>query len=182
VTFQEAMKLTSTVGTNSVYEDGALEMLWFAAASLPRLAQIVEIGCEYGRSTSLLMQIARARDFSDPHLVDPFLTYSGHPSVPFIRMMIKIGYPFHLHVMTTTRAYPCLPLFINLVHFDGAHHTEGLEADCELLLPRLVHGGYAVFHDYGRDSLYEVKQVVDAMTKRWRRVGLKETCLVVRKT
>jgi len=181
LTFRQAIELTSTVGSNASYEDDALEMLWFAAASLPRLSQIVEIGCEYGRSSSLLLQLARERGYQGPHFVDPFLTYSGYSATAFIQVMIKIKHHFHLHVMTTREAYPSLPLLINLLHIDGDHTSQGLQIDCDLLLPRIISGGYAVFHDYGEIGLPEVKPVVDRNTRTWKKIGTKGTCHVVRK-
>jgi cephalosporin hydroxylase len=181
LTFETALDLTRSVGSNASYEDDALEMLWHAASSLPGGSAIVEIGCEYGRSTSLLVQLIKERSYQAPHIVDPFYTYKGDAAQKFIRTMIKAGYPFHLHVMTTAQAYDSLPNRIDLVHIDGDHSTEGVTVDCRLLLPRVNRGGYAVFHDYGTESLPEVKPVVDRYTKTWTKIGKKGTCFVVRK-
>jgi len=182
VIFDEAMELTRTIGSNASYEDEALRMLWHAASGLPIGSVIVETGCEYGRSTSLLAQLAKSRSYQPLHLIDPFYTYEGTPVLSLVGMLFKVGAPYHLHVMTTAQAYSRLPLLINLVHIDGDHTAEGVEIDCDLLLPRVIYGGYAVFHDYGLDSLPEVKPVVDRFIKSWRKVGIKGSCLVVRKS
>lgn len=187
MTFEQALELTDSIGGRAAYEIEALRGLWTALSLLKPYSAIIEVGCEYGRSTSLIMQAARERQHR-VILIDPFIGADpAGVSMTDVKayqsltgMLWRIGYPFTLHACRFSAAVE-LPERLDMVHIDGDHRWLGIKRDCELLLPRLRHGGIAVWHDYGHDSLPDVKPVVDEFTKSWEVTGTWHTCRVMRK-
>jgi len=180
LTFELALELTDTIGGRAAYEIEALRGLWTALSLLESMSTIVEVGCEYGRSTSLIAQVAKEQRHR-LILVDPFVDKTSGPRL--MEMLLNVGYPFSLYCMSTLDAglLGLLPYELDFVHVDGDHSTDGIQVDCAWLLPRLNSGGVAVFHDYGHDSLPDVKPVVDEFTRGWEVIGTWHTCHVLRK-
>lgn len=179
-TFEQAIELTDKVGGRTAYEIEALRGLWTALTLLRPDSNIIEVGCEYGRSTSLLAQAAKNYGHKLT-LVDPFTDAKSIEGL--VRVLRGIGHPFVLCVMTTQEAdlIGAFPHTIHLAHIDGDHSRPALELDCKRILPRMPRDGIAVFHDYNHDSLPDVKPVVDEFTKGWEIIGTWHTCHVLRK-
>lgn len=192
MTFDEAMKLTRTVNCPGVYSDEALEALWRAATECPDYSAIVEIGCEWGRSTSLLAQVAKDRRMYLV-LIDPFVKHlDGTPgslvAQSAVKMLVDLDVSFCLLRGYSHRVpYNFGP--ISLLHIDGNHSSGFLEADMRRFLPYVVDGGFACFHDYGNPEPYtkEVKDTVDRViaeewaSAKFEEMGLVDTCKVFRK-
>ena len=179
MTFDEAWAYTSTISSETAFSEQEGRALFTTVLTgLPHASIIVEVGCEYGRSTSLLAQAAKA----DQHrliLIEPA------PKPELLAMLNHIGVFYTLHAMKTEHVSDdLLPLVLNLVHIDGDHSARALQIDCARLLPKLARGGIACFHDYGRPSLPDVEQVVDRYTASeeiWQRIGIFGTLRVLRK-
>lgn len=178
------MKLTATVNCSGVYSDEALRGLWEAADNCPTVGNIVEIGCEYGRSTSLLAQIAKERN-QYLVLIDPFVKHlDGTPgssvAQSIVKMLVELDVPFCLLREHSHRAmYVHGP--ISLLHIDGNHSGAFLWSDMVRYLPFVCDGGFVAFHDYGNDEPYtrEVKRTVDSgMFSYFKEVGVFDTCKV----
>jgi len=179
ITFAEVMKLTRTVSSETYFDEEACRALYDTVMKLPLQSTIVEVGVEYGCSTSILAQVSKENGHK-LHLIDPFTRKEAAPV--FLTMMLSIGGPFNLHVMRTEDIDP--PDFlIDLLHIDGDHMRESVMIDCQRLVPLVYRGGYACFHDYARPSLPDVKLVVDEYTKNegWEEVGTFGTLHVVRR-
>src|SRR6266850_7204124 len=71
MTFDDAMILTRTVSSNAAFQDPECEAYFDILMSLPENALIVEVGLEYGRSSSIALQVAKDKKL---HYVgiDPF--------------------------------------------------------------------------------------------------------------
>lgn len=178
LTFDDIYKLTSTVSGAAAFEEPECRAFFDVLMRLPEGATIVEVGIQYGRSTSIILQVGRERGFAI-HLIDPY----PHKEAPqFMRMALEVGCSFTLHVMKTAD-YPSLPAQVDLVHIDGDHSTACVELDCVYLLSRVVSGGYACFHDYGRDSLPDVLPAVDRFVRNelWVEDSHTGTLLVMRR-
>lgn len=70
------------------------------------------------------------------------------------------------------------------VFIDGDHTSPGIDNDIAAWMPKLMSGGIAVFHDYGRrKNGCRVTQAVDAWqsTDRWDKIGLVDTTIGFRK-
>lgn len=179
--FPEVMDFTRNVGSHTSFEDAECELMYKCAVALPKGSLIVEIGVEYGRSTSILAQISKA-DGHTLHCIDPFVDADSAPK--FMEMMRRVNAPFTMHMMKSEDVYPIQGLVkdgINLLHIDGDHSAEAIMLDCQLLA-FVDELGIVLFHDYGRDSLPSVYPTVNwIMQPNWEICGQAGTLVAWRR-
>src|SRR5882724_13312541 len=103
-TFDEVMTLTSTISTYEVFQPAECEAMYDTLLLLPDGATIVEVGCDYGRSSSLIFQLAKAKNFLTIH-VDPWRDHPERAS-EWMEVMVErcMYHPFILLRMTTKEA------------------------------------------------------------------------------
>lgn len=181
LTFEKALELTDTISTRAAYQIEALRGLWLAVTSIPPGSVIVEIGLEYGRSSSLLLQVAKEMNHSyigiDPFIAEPILF--GPPQIhQWVGMAQGVGHPYTVCVMESLHARFNAP--IGLLHIDGCHEGEPLKTDISMCL-LVQERGYVVLHDYDGPVTPEVKMVADDWLKDWERIGVYDTCAVFRR-
>ncbi len=70
-TYEEVMQLTDTVSNYHLLQPDEGRAMYDALCSLPDGATVVEIGCDLGRSSSMISQLALAKGFLTIH-VDPW--------------------------------------------------------------------------------------------------------------
>lgn len=181
LTFEEAMQ-RNCAGWDSSYADEAMKAMWAGLQLVKPKTNWVEIGCEFGHSTGLIVQMAQELNCNFI-AVDPFLTYVDERNVAgdFMTAMRRINLPFTLMMMKSDQAASHIPAELGFVHIDGDHSMDFLSYDCGAYLPRLMSGGIAAFHDYANIGTFHVQPCVDMFTKRWERVALGRSCLVLRK-
>lgn len=143
-------------------EDDEAEVLYTAAMSIPHGSQIVEIGCEVGRSSVLLASVAKERD-NELVFIDPWIAGQPFFAAEWMTAIHAIGHPFTLHHRRSD-AVQFLPRLIGLLYIDGDHTEQGICYDCVRYMPWVMTGCYVAFHDYGRWSLPSVKDAVDHYT------------------
>jgi hypothetical protein len=178
--FDEAMQTVPE--PKYAYNREALSLLWDALFCAPIKGVVVEIGCEYGRSTMIILQVAKELTL-DVYVVDPFIDWKGEEQ-PRIRAAFErttAGREFTLLPVTSEEAFLHIPESIDFLHVDGDHTEQGIVTDCTLYLPRVRSGGIVAFHDYDYHDTPPVKKAVDAYTKGWPILGDAGTCHVVRK-
>jgi hypothetical protein len=147
MTFNDAMQLTRTVSTAAAFSDEEAKAYYEILDSLDPGSTIVEIGLEFGRSSSIALQVAKSKKLYY-HGVDPFLTSEALHS--WIDMAYAVGGPFSLHVMNSHRWDPPQPISALLI--DGDHEYEAVYQDCLDYLYLVTASGYALFHDFGSES------------------------------
>lgn len=183
-TFEEVMTLTRTVSSPTALSDEEARALYEACTTVGFGGTVVEVGCQLGRSSSLIAQMAVGQ-FGSIH-VDPF---TDQPD--FLRqwheMMCKIGGRDHCYThlcMRTHQAQPLLSLIggdeLDLVYIDGDHEYPGVLVDLKILCPMLRGGGLLLMHDYGRDSLpgiYKAAQeyLNPKIPRKWEHLGVAGT-------
>lgn len=119
--------------------------------TIPACANIVEIGVEYGRSTTVIGSVAAERGkYFDFMAVDPEPKFANTYNLPV--RVVK---------MTSKEAYDTYDNLVSLLHIDGDHSYEAVLLDCYMWLTRIRIGGYACFDDYGHPGLEGVKKAVD---------------------
>jgi cephalosporin hydroxylase len=165
LTFDQAMQLTRTVSSNAAFEDEECKAYFDVLMTLQVGDLVVEVGLEYGRSSSIALQVARERE----------LRYVGIDIAPKMEWFDKLsklakslGPRFRYLTEDSKDVNLAEPIAAILI--DGDHSYAGVLADCNTFLPAVVAGGYAMFHDYKRESLPEVTGAVDdymAMHTRW---------------
>jgi cephalosporin hydroxylase len=168
LTFDQAMQLTRTVSSNAAFEDEECKAYFDVLMTLQVGDLIVEVGLEYGRSSSIALQVARERE----------LLYTGIDIAPKMEWFDKLsglakslGPRFQYLTEDSKDVNLAEPIAAILI--DGDHSYAGVLADCSKFLPNVIDCGYAMFHDYKRESLPDVTRAVDdymAGRARWNHI------------
>lgn len=146
--FEQAMILTRTVSSHAAFEDEECRAYFDILTSLPSDALIIEVGLEYGRSSSIALQVAHDKQLRYIG-IDPMTT---EHQIPWLRMAQAIGHRFEVFHYKSDQV-DCDGFNITAILIDGDHGEVAVYGDCCHFLPHIVTGGYALLHDYGRDSL-----------------------------
>jgi len=180
-TFDEVMELTRTVSSNTALEDPEAELLFEVCRRVSRNGTVVEIGCECGRSSSLILQVAKECGFLSYH-IDPYIEHPEYMA-QWIQMMERIDFIFSFKNMKSAEAINEVPALIDLLFIDGDHSYEAVLSDLTLYCPRVGHGGILAMHDFGRPSLPDVYRAAREYLKgdEWDEVQLAGTLGVWRK-
>ncbi len=179
ITFDTLWSFTKHVSYETAFHETEGRAFYDTLLTLDPGSQLVEVGIQHGRSTSILAQVARDAGHK-LFLIDPM------PESTFCPMMDHLGVAYHL-VALRTEDVPAalLPEVIDFVHIDGDHSADGITIDCLRLLPRVRRGGYACFHDYRQQSLPEVEPTVNKFvcngTGEWKQVSFTHSLLIVRR-
>lgn len=177
--FEEVMQLTRTVSSSTAFDDAECKAMYDACQEVPFGGVVVEVGCQLGRSSSLISQCALGK-FHTVH-VDPF-TDQPEFLKQWHQMMWGIGGRDHFYThlcMRTEQALWQLEMLggngIDLAFIDGDHEYPGVMIDLEALCPMIKQGGLLTMHDYGRESLPGVfKAIEERITPffaSWEHVG-----------
>ena len=143
MTFDEVMAFTRTVSSADAFRDEECRRYYDILCGLSPGSLIVEVGLEFGRSSSVALQVAKAKQLRYRG-IDPFLD-TPDALEAWIKMARSIGWPFELHVM---RSHDCLSDgSIDALLIDGDHRYETVMLDCLDFVPLVSDGGYAMFHD-----------------------------------
>src|SRR6266849_3151197 len=151
-TFDEVMCLTNTISSYEVFQPAECEAMYDTLLLLPDGATIVEVGCDFGRSSSLIFQVAKAKNFLTIH-IDPWLDLPDRASEWMKVMCERCSYhPFILLRMTTVQATTHIMQLttngIDLAFIDGSHDQEVVEDDLWEVASRVKPGGFLTAHDY----------------------------------
>jgi cephalosporin hydroxylase len=164
--------LTRTVSSNAAFEDEECKAYFDVLMSLMPGDLVVEVGLEYGRSSSIALQVARERGLRyvgiDIEYRQEWFDKLGEVAR---REPSSLG-PWFWYLTTDSKTVH-LTEPIAAILIDGDHSYAGVLADCSKFLPNVIVGGYAMFHDYKRDSLPDVTRAVDdymAGRDRWHHI------------
>lgn len=179
-TFDEVMQFANLWTSHVSLENNEAEAYYDLVQSLPDHSTILEIGCQYGRTSAIAAKLNRGFDF---HFVDAWTGPEGQN----IRecwefMMAQTGVSYKMYPVLSNN--PLLPkLNADLVLFDADHTEPWVSHDCDRFLPMVKLHGYACFHDYGRDDINAVQRVVDShpLIQEFERVRLEGTLLILRR-
>lgn len=155
MTFNDCMALVRTVSSPTAFSDDECSTYFNLLMSLPAHALVVEVGLQFGRSSAVALQVAKANNLRYWG-IDPFIE-PPDAETAWVDMA-KPFQPFKLSKLKSNEVLIGEP--IDLILIDGDHSYQGVKDDCEHFLPRVRRGGYALFHDFGRDSLPEVYAAV----------------------
>lgn len=165
MTFPEAMLLTRTVSSNAAFEDPECQAYYEILSQLPENSLIVEVGLQFGRSSSIALQAAKAGGLRY-HGIDPFVD-PPEAYDAWMKVAAGIGVRFRLSRKRSRDVIIGEPVACLLI--DGDHSYEAVKSDLEHFAPRVT--GYVLCHDYGRESLPEVLDAVNEYfalkARRW---------------
>lgn len=176
-TFSEVMEITSRISGNAALEDPEAEALYKACLTVPEGGLVVEIGCQLGRSSSLIAQVGKAIGFHSVH-IDPYTEQPDYLK-GWVDMMYRVGGPwehaFTLLCMRTEQAAWHLSKFgqIDLAFIDGDHEAPSVQIDLELVANRVKKGGLMTAHDYANLGLKGVQDAINPYVAAggWEHVG-----------
>lgn len=195
--FEEVMSVTSDVSSVLLLQPVEARGLYDAVAQVPKGGLVVEVGCQLGRSSSLIIQLANAIGFRSIH-IDP---YTDQPEYlkGWVEMMHRVGgrdHAFTLLCMRTEQAAWQLERLlsdgVSLAYIDGDHTEAGLRVDLELVAGSVHPGGHLVVHDFGPEIMDDkgtvgerfpdVSRVMRQYTaKGWQEIGMYHTLGVWRR-
>ncbi len=162
--------------------------LWDAGLESLDQYGAIEVGCYYGRSTSVLCHLLHGSGIP-LILIDPFVGFSEQGGNPkdgtrqeLLANLEPIGTPFQL-IEKISWEVPAaeLPSVIDLLHVDGDHREEGVRKDCIKFLPLVRVGGFALFHDYANPGTLGIPKAVDEFTQGWEVRGTFDNLRVLRR-
>lgn len=156
MTFEEAYKLTDTISAELAFDREESSLYFDLLMGLPDHSRVLEIGCQYGRSTSILAQVAKEKHF-EIHLVDDYNeAESLDAMICCLTMLHEVGVNFNLHRMKSAlAAIEVSSQDIALTLIDGDHSYTGVISDI------VYYGSISellVLHDFGRESLPDIRQ------------------------
>lgn len=165
--FEDIYQIVEESSHETAFNREECQALFDLALTVPKHGLVVEIGVEYGRSTSVIAQIQKESDFRfiaiDPHNIQE----NGQEArAHVLYQMEKHNWNFDLWQLTSVQAEFRFrleykkPKVIDLLHIDGNHKYEFVLEDTKLWAPKVKKGGYICFDDYGHDSLPGVFQAV----------------------
>ncbi len=173
----EVMQLTRTVSSATAFSDIECAKLYELCCEQHALSNVVEIGCQLGRTSSIIAQVGKTVGYHSIH-IDPYTSQYEYLG-PWIKMMHEIGNPFTFLCMRTDQAFRWLDAIdiIDLLLIDGDHTTHGVKTDCMVAGELVRVGGYLLGHDYANVGLSEVGQVLTAyaMEPKWEKIGVFDT-------
>lgn len=167
--FDRCMELTRTISSETAFSDDELDALYRTLLRVDRGRVIVEIGCQLGRSSSMILQLAPALSLVSVH-IDPWTVQPDY-AAGWHRMAHTTGSSHCVLQMRTDQALALqfFPDQLGLVLIDGDHTDAGVRVDLGMA-ERIAPGGWLLAHDYGRDSLPDVYAVLTPYVNdgRWR--------------
>ena len=158
--FKKTKRPFSLSGINGWLNDEVVELLYLKSSSLKGHGAIVEIGSWEGRSTTCLAHglLSNAsyqdkKDLRRVFAIDPHLGSKEHAPcntfAAFQKNMAKQNLDQIVEplVMTSEEASKNFSTPVELLWIDGSHEYKDVKKDFDLWFPKLVPGGWILFHD-----------------------------------
>lgn len=175
--FDDVMKVSRDISSIAAFPDEDAQGLYDCCARVPEGGCVIETGCQLGRSSSIILQLARAIGFHSIH-IDPWTQQSGWMK-DWMETMYRVGgeqeHAFTVMCMRTAQAAWLLSQIgqIDLAFIDGDHEREGVEMDLKLIANKIKPGGLLACHDFTNDELLGVRQaVIPYVATGWDTVGV----------
>ena len=135
-------------------------ILYWLGLQCPKGSRFVEIGSYLGASSCFLGAAARER-MGTLHCVDTWLNHKmseGQRDTwgEFLRNTERYREVIQTHRGWSEDVAREFTQGIDLLFIDGDHSYEGCRRDVEAWLPKLISGGYVVFHDYDAGTVRAV--------------------------
>lgn len=172
--FNEIYQMVEESAHEAAFNRGESEAMYNHLLLLPDGARVVEIGVQYGRSSTIIAEIGKAKNF-DYTAIDSYVEdVSPEAKAHFEGQIAKYGWKVHTLWMDSNAARELYAGPIDFIHIDGLHDYEVVLMDAQKWLPSVKVGGYAFFDDFGHDSLPGVWQACSeyfAVHPEWKFLG-----------
>lgn len=177
-TLDDVMSITSTISVFNVLQIVECEAMYEILCELPVGATLIEVGCDFGRSSSLISQVAAARGFLTIH-VDPWQEFKDRAKQWMENVAERCAWhQFIVLHMTTEEAAIHIerltPDGIDFAFIDGCHDPNVVKRDLEIVALRVKPGGFLLAHDYPSGGVTEAVDpfVATGWTKHKQAYGL----------
>lgn len=180
MTFDQVIEKVRPVSSPTALSDEEAQLLYECALEIPRDGVAVEIGCQLGRSSVLIAQVAHEIGFHTLH-IDPHTEQEEIASKWILAMKAALprDHRFTALFMRTDQAEWFLERLspFDFAYIDGDHEYPGVMTDLKLVAERVRVGGTLCCHDYGRDSLPGVWKAVNEymQNEKWEQIGVMYT-------
>lgn len=183
-TFDEVMKLTNLISSETAFDPTECRLYYETLCqAIYNHGEFVEVGLQFGRSSSIALQIAKAFGVHytgiDPFIEPPeaFTAWTG--------LLLAVKPMNSTLYVGKSGDFNGDHLTASCILIDGDHSEEQVYADADQYIDYLRVGGFLCFHDYQRASLPGVTKAVDRFIAdthyQIRRVALAGTLLVLQK-
>lgn len=171
------MEVTKHISSPTAFDDVECRALYDKLLCVRPGGIVVEIGCQLGRSSSIIAQLQPVCQYHAIH-IDPYTDQPGY-LMGWMQKMFEITHPteheFALMCMRTEQADWLFSRLgeLDLVLIDGDHEHHAVHTDLWQVADNLRRGGYLLAHDYERPSLPDVKRAVDEfLDMQWHPIGV----------
>lgn len=161
-TLDEVMTLTSTISEVSILQIPECQAMYETLCEIPDESTLVEVGCDVGRSSSLISQVAAAKNSLTIH-IDPWEEFKDRAKGWMENIAERC--PWHpfivLHMTTETAAVHIqrlTPRGIDFAFIDGCHDQPVVEMDLRIVASRVKPGGFLLMHDYPSGGVTEAAE------------------------
>jgi cephalosporin hydroxylase len=154
-TFEEVFAITDKVSGRAAFDVDECRAYYMILRELQRSSTVLEIGLQFGRSTSIVAQLQTPIGFSYVG-IDPFIDPPEAQEVWF-RLADRLRFaacvcPTKTAELSEEQRREVIGNVISVALVDGDHTAEGVGVDCDFVMPRIEPGGYLLFHDYGSNA------------------------------
>jgi predicted O-methyltransferase YrrM len=178
IPFEEVMSVTKHISGSAALEDPEAKALYDCCVQVPEGGCVVEVGCQLGRSSSIILQVGKHAKYHSIH-IDP---YTEQPEYlkGWVEMMYRVGgaweHAWTLLCMRTEQAAWHLSKLglIDMAFIDGDHEKDSVTIDLKLVADRIKPEGLLACHDYANQGLPGVIAAVQPYVayKFWDEVGV----------
>lgn len=182
-TFEQVYAMMDDLGSPTSFALESAQKLYACLRDLKEKDVVVEVGVQFGRSSTMIGELARDIGFTYIAIDNYQEDVSEQALNTFKDRIEKFNLKVDLRISTAKKEASSIKE-IAVIHIDGDHTYEGVCEDINSLLPKVKKGGFALFHDYGHDGLPGVKQAVDELvtnTKFWDFLGVYHSLAVFRR-
>ncbi len=158
--FKEIYQIVEESSHEAAFNEAECEAMYNVLNRLQIGADVVEIGLQFGRSTTVIAEVAKYKGFNFTAIDFWVEGESPEAKAHLLSQKEKHGWNFNLVDADSGPLGKAWKEPIYFIHIDGNHTYEGVKADCEGWLDKVTVGGYALFDDYGHDSLPGVYKAV----------------------
>jgi hypothetical protein len=148
MTFEEVYAVTNRLVPDvRTFSEAECRRYFDLLMALPPQSAVVEIGLQFGRSSSIVAQVAKELDlfhFGIDPFIDPPDAYEA-----WSNLMRSFGHRVICNRFPSTTEGIIFPSSVKLALIDGDHWEAGVLNDIRLMAPVINPGGRMLFHDYG---------------------------------
>lgn len=159
-TFEEVYQIVEESASAEAFNKDEAKALYEILREQQDHAVWVEIGVQFGRSTSIFAEFVKEKQASFIAIDAWGEDVSNEARNHVYEQIKKYGWEFNMIEGKSVDIGRISTGLIDVLHIDGDHTFEGVSNDIKVWVPKVRPGGYILFDDYGHDSLPDVYKAV----------------------